>query len=386
MLSTVEIQREKNSLLNGLIAIAAFGIIIWCLIEAKEFFIPLLFSVLLAMLMAPITRLLKRAKVPEGPAVALTTLVLYLPLIGLASLVLVEAESIVRHWPEIFASAKTYANQFSHSALFTKFQLGNYLSADDLQSKISERAGAGALLFFTGLTAILSAGTTTLLVMTFAAVMLASRIQLRHAFEGILSYNGSTATAKTMDGALAIIEKFLVARVLIIVIVAAADFVVLKAFGVSYAIMLAAVLGISTLIPIVGFFIGIIPPVIVAASLGHSAISVGALFACLWIVSSAQDHILTPKLIGKKLNLNFLATYIAIFAGEQMWGLWGMFLSIPMLGMLRVVLTASDAFRPWARLLEEEGAPTEQIAKAVKSEAGTTGSRDDFKSEPLPIR
>jgi predicted PurR-regulated permease PerM len=366
------INRNSDGLLRALLWFAALVVSVWGLIEAKEFLIPVFLAALLAMLMAPGVRLLRRLNLPEWAALTLSSLLLFLPLFGLASLLAIEGESLIKNWPSIYSSAHTYFNNFARGPWLQRLHLTEYADFSTLEAKVSDSAGQGALLIFTGLKTLLAAGTTTLLILTFSVIMLASRNHLRASFEVILATEESPQRARMLDGSLGVLEKFLMARVLIIVFVAIADFIVLKIFGVSYAVTLSVILGLSTMVPAIGFLIGIIPPLIVAASQGNSGLFLLGLFAALWVISSLQDHVLTPKLIGRQLNLNFLFTYLAIFAGERMWGLWGMFLSIPALGLIRVLLSASDTLSPWARLLEEGEGDAGKVNTEVKHEANTS--------------
>jgi predicted PurR-regulated permease PerM len=98
---------------------------------------------------------------------------------------------------------------------------------------------------------------------------------------------------------------------------------------------------------------------IIAVSIGLG-LSTGAILGSnllllgIWMV---QDHILQPKWLGGRLRLNFFATYLALFIGEHLWGAWGMFLSVPMLGVLRIIFTASKDLRPLAFAMSEEEDP-----------------------------
>jgi predicted PurR-regulated permease PerM len=162
-----------------------------------------------------------------------------------------------------------------------------------------------------------------------------------------------------------VLEKFLMARLSIIIFVAVVDFVIIKAMGLNYAVILSLILGFSTLIPAVGFFLGALPAVSIGLAEGKSPTQVGILFLLIWIVASIQDHFLAPKLLGKHLNLNFLVTYLAIFAGERIWGVAGMFLSVPVLAVIQVILDSSPKYRPLTWLLQGHEADEKKNRKGL---------------------
>jgi predicted PurR-regulated permease PerM len=89
------------------------------------------------------------------------------------------------------------------------------------------------------------------------------------------------------------------------------------------------------------------------------------IFLAIGAVWTIQDHIITPKWVGHRLKLNFLATYLAFFAGGLLWGAWGMILSIPLLGLIRIACSASPKLRPWAFALGEVDDQHEQPDRPV---------------------
>jgi predicted PurR-regulated permease PerM len=75
------------------------------------------------------------------------------------------------------------------------------------------------------------------------------------------------------------------------------------------------------------------------------------MFGSLLFISSLEAHILTPQFLGKHLNLNLLVVFLGLFLGEAMWGAWGIFLSMPILGIMRIIFNTSFRTRPWGNLL-----------------------------------
>jgi predicted PurR-regulated permease PerM len=333
---------------------AAFVVILWGVVQAKEFLVPVFTGALLAFLMAPLVRLLKkRARFPEWLAVGAGAVVLLVPLAAIAALIVNEAQHLVHNWPQISASIKKYVDDFLATPFATEYHLSDYLDLESLQDRATQGAGEGAMYLLSGLRTLFSAGTQLAIILFFAILMLVTRRGLRRSVEDVLAVEESPQRAKMLDSVTDVMQDFLVARSMIVAFVAGVDLVVLKLFGVPYAVTLSVLLGLSTLIPAVGFLAAIIPPIIILLAEGRSHWQMLAILGILWAVSSFQDHYLAPKLIGQRLKLNFLATYLALFAGERVWGIWGMFLAIPILGLIRIVLSTTPDLRIWARLLEE---------------------------------
>jgi predicted PurR-regulated permease PerM len=348
--------------------LASSVVIVWGLIEAKGFIIPVIVAALLALMLMPLIRIMKRARIPETAAVCLATLVLILPFIGLASVVVTESQKLVTEWPTIKASAQSGYNSLATNQYVSRYHLADKLSLNDLFAKVGERASEGVTVAITSLGVLFHVGSNIGLVLFFAVMMLFARGHIRQGFERILAAKNSYRGPAVLDASVEVLEQFLAARLLIILFVAVADFVILAAAGVPYAVVLALLQGVMTLVPVFGFVVGLIPVAIVAAAYQFSAFGIVGLLVGLWAISSFQDHFMAPKLIGQKLNLNFFITYLALFAGEKMWGIWGMFLAIPILGVIRVVLNASEEYQAWGQLIQEREVSAQPLADETQAQ------------------
>jgi predicted PurR-regulated permease PerM len=220
--------------------------------------------------------------------------------------------------------------------------------------RLEGSASQGIQILISGLGAIVGAGSQLALVLLFAVLMLASRKHLYRSSKKILKQSMHVEQPQLLEEVVDLFEQFLLARLLIVAIIGGADTIILFAFGIEYAILMGSFLGVMTLIPAVGFIIGVIPPIIVSFALHHSFLETLFMFLALFVMSIIEGNVLTPKMVGKKLNINALSTFVGLFAGGLLWGAWGMFLSIPVLGVLRIIFNAVPSLQPWGDLLAEK--------------------------------
>ncbi|MGZ3688966.1 MAG: AI-2E family transporter [Bdellovibrionota bacterium] len=348
-----------------LLMTSAFLVVaIWGLRQSAPFFVPICISALLAFLMVPVLRALKRIHFPEWLAVILTALLILLPFAGLAAIAVRQIQQLVHDSPAILAAAKREVAALVLSPLGKRLHLSSVLDVNQLSQKVAQVAGRGVEVLLAGASVFLSAGSQLLLALLFSIVMLASRSQLRRSVSAILAQWKSVNTPLMLNKVTTLIEQFLLARLLVLLIIGALATGVLTAFGMPFSLLMGALLGLMTLVPAVGFLIGVTPPMIVYPATGHSFWATVALFASLLAVNILENNFLTPKMVGGRLNLNMLATFIGFFAGAQIWGVWGMFLSIPILGILRIVFSASPRMQPWGDLLSER--PDPELTRSLR--------------------
>ena len=355
---------------SPLFVFAAAVIALWGLHAAEEFLVPVMVAALLSFLMAPATRAMRRLRVPEPIAVFLSALLLVFPLAGFLFLMVSEIQSLINHWPELSASLLRSLSEFRQSGLAARLHLAGPLNPEQLQSKLQEGLGSGLKMALLSLKTILDATTLLLLMIFFSVALLASRVHLKKSFDQLLSAYTDIEAGPTVARMAQMMETYLVARTVIAFGLAAGSFAILLAFGIPYAFVLCAFLGLMTWVPVIGFFVGIGPVLALGFGSGAGGGKMLAIFLALGTIWLIQDHIITPKWVGHKVKLNFLVTYLAFFAGGMLWGAWGMILSIPLVGVVRIACRASPGLRPWAFLLgEDDGHPAPAQVRVEKYSA-----------------
>ena len=76
------------------------------------------------------------------------------------------------------------------------------------------------------------------------------------------------------------------------------------------------------------------------------------------VIQFIDNNILVPRIVSKKVQINALMSIIVVLLGGLLWGIPGMFLSIPFIGVLKIIFDRIEDMKPWGRLLGDE-IPTE---------------------------
>ena len=103
--------------------------------------------------------------------------------------------------------------------------------------------------------------------------------------------------------------------------------------GRTYAVAFGAFLAFMELIPYIGPFLGALPPILVALFTDPiTAVWVALLFLGL---QQLEGHIVAPQIFGHTLRINPLLVIFALLLGEQLYGLIGALLALPILAVIR---------------------------------------------------
>ena len=104
--------------------------------------------------------------------------------------------------------------------------------------------------------------------------------------------------------------------------------------GLPYAVVLGAVVGVMEFIPMVGPLIAILTCFVVALLSSLKLALIVVLFlGCLRVV---EDYVIYPRIIGQGIRMHPLVVIIAILCGAELDGVIGVFLAIPLVGLLMV--------------------------------------------------
>ncbi|MBL8239150.1 MAG: AI-2E family transporter [Bryobacterales bacterium] len=113
--------------------------------------------------------------------------------------------------------------------------------------------------------------------------------------------------------------------------------------GVPYAVLLAGVCGLLEFVPVVGPLSGMVIVTLVAAFSGYP--HVGGLIVFFLLYRLFQDYVLQPYLYSAGIEMHPLLVLFGVLAGEQVGGITGMFLSVPLLAIFRVIYRRSFGAR-----------------------------------------
>jgi predicted PurR-regulated permease PerM len=143
--------------------------------------------------------------------------------------------------------------------------------------------------------------------------------------------------------------------------------------GVRYALVLGVLAGLLEFIPLLGpLVVAVVATTVAAVDSGAKAAVVLAFLAVLRIV---EDYVLYPRIIGSGIHLHPLAIILAILAGNELAGITGIFLAIPVIAVLTVT------YRHW---LEHRGS-SGLVAELLKpAETPATDTPPVVQPTPTP--
>jgi predicted PurR-regulated permease PerM len=126
---------------------------------------------------------------------------------------------------------------------------------------------------------------------------------------------------------------FLRGQMTLVLFLSVTSFVVFALLGVKFSLVLALVVGVLDAIPGIGATLGVITVASLVFLTQGPWMALNVVVASI-ILQQIQDNFVHPRVMGKALNINPVVLFFALFIGERIAGLLGVFLAIPIAGMI----------------------------------------------------
>ena len=150
-------------------------------------------------------------------------------------------------------------------------------------------------------------------------------------------------------------QTYLGIKTLLSLITATASWVIMKSVGLDFAEFWALLIFFLNYIPNIGAFIATGFPALLALIQFQSWIPFVVITSGIVMVQFVVGNLLEPRFLSKSLNLSPLVILVALALWGAMWGILGMFLSVPITVMMLIIFAHFDATRPIAILLSQDG-------------------------------
>ncbi|SFL94060.1 Predicted PurR-regulated permease PerM [Paenibacillus sp. 1_12] len=311
------------------------------LVMFQTLFVPILISGFLYYMIRPLVHFLEK----KGIKRAVGTLLIYFVITSLAVLFVVafgpmlqtQIQNFVANVPDLVESTKVQIEKLQQNRL-----LAAYFTKDhgDLSTKISEYVNNAITYATNYLSDMISFMTSILLLITTIPIILYYLLIGGHrAMENVIGMlpKGYTHVAReTLEEIDGVLSGYIIGRILISVGLGALIYVGFLVIGLPYPLLLAIIIAFTNLIPFIGPIIGAVPALIVAFTQSYPMM----LWVGLLIVVAQQldDTLLAPHVFGKRMDVHPLTIVLLLLVGENLAGIMGMLLAIPIYMVVKIVL------------------------------------------------
>jgi len=127
-------------------------------------------------------------------------------------------------------------------------------------------------------------------------------------------------------------------------------------------LLFAIICGILEIVPFVGNLVGNLIAVFAALVQGGDVRMVVAIIAVYLTVQFLQTYVLEPLVVGQRVNINPLFTIMGLVAGEFLWGVAGMALAIPVIGIVKIICDNVPELQAYGMLIGPANPPKKRTS------------------------
>ncbi len=354
---------ERLSLvLVGLIALG------YLVILGKDILDPLVFGFLFAILLLPVAGFLERKlRLPRALASLASILLLLAFVGGILYLVGSQISNLSNDWPMLKTQVSQSINDLSgwvqHAFHINASKQMSYVH--DTTKKIMD-SGANVVGETFGAISSLMLFYVFILIFTFF-ILLYRRILMRF-IVWVFKDEYEPIVYDIVENIQSILRQYILGLLLEMVVVSSLACAAFWIIGIKYAVLLGIIVGLFNLIPYLGIFTALLLSSLVTFATGNIKDAIWVAASVLGI-HAVDSNFLLPTIVGSKVKLNALITFLGIIVGEMVWGLSGMFLSIPTLAILKIIFDRVESLKPWGYLLGSGNEEKKSTMKKMKPAA-----------------
>lgn len=320
----------------------------------QEIILPVVYATIIAMLLNPLVNFMVRKRVNRLLAI---TLACFLAVLFTACL-LYFISMQVSLFTETYPKFKDKFNEMTEQAILWVSQEFN-LKVSKINSWINKTENeainniGGSMGGAIGQTisTINSVLIVVFLLPVYVFMILYYKPLLLDFLQKIFHKDGETTVEDILASSKTVIQSYLVGLLLEAAIVATLNSIGLLIIGIDYAIILAITGAIINVIPYLGGIISFALPMLMAFVTKDNSTYALAVFMWYLTIQFVDNHFIIPSIVASKVKLNALISVIAVFIGAGIWGVPGMFLSIPLTAIIKIICDNIDDLKPYGFLL-----------------------------------
>jgi predicted PurR-regulated permease PerM len=315
----------------------------------KGFLVPITFGALLAMLFVPLCTWLEK----KGVGKALSAILCVLAFVALASGIIAllswqlsglahDADQITKQ----LGSIPERVQEFIHRTIGMSVEQQQKMMK---QQDFSSKAGAKLSILANSAASLLA---TFFLVVVYIFLFIYYRRHLENFILKLVSEENRDRTKKIIMSSGKVAQQYISGLGMMIGVLWIMYGIGFSIIGVRHALFFAMLCGLLEMMPYVGNLIGTTLTAVMAYTQGGSSMALWIVGVYL-VVQFTQTYILEPLIVGARVSINPLCTIIVIIIGEMIWGIPGMILAIPLLGIVKIICDNITWLQPIGFLIGE---------------------------------
>lgn len=341
-------------------------VLISMLYIAQSIIVPLVFAVIIAVVLHPVVNFFVRKKINRVVAIVITISLTTLVIVAFSAFLFSQASLFGEAWPKLVDKFTEVLNETTTWAagylnidakvihewiLKTQGELLNMSNAAIGQTIVT--VGTGVMVLF--------------LIPVYVFIILYYHALLIEFLHRLFGKSNQSQVSEIITQTKTVIQRYLVGLVIEAILVAILNSVALLALGIQYAVLLGIIGALLNVIPYIGGLVAVALPMMIALATKSTAWYAVYVLVVYYIIQLIDNNYIVPIIVASKVKINALFSIIVVFAGNALWGISGMFLSIPLLAIVKLICDHIESLKPWGFVLGDTLPTTIKLNPILKT-------------------
>ena len=339
----------QDQVLRRIFILAGLILLLWVLYLLKPVVIPFIGAFFIAYLFSPLVDVLVRVKLPRwlaisivfiGIAITLTIILWFVvPLIWKQLVYARDSIPAAIHWinstflPWVSRTFNVIPMELDTDQItktLMDYVQTNY-SADSIQTMLLRVAQSGL--------SFIQIGGVVVLIPIISFYFLLDWEKMLNSFQRLIPRQYEASTLTIVRECHSVLGAFVKGQFLVMLLLGIVYAVGLQLIGLELGLIIGMIAGLASIIPYLGFGVGIIAAIIASFfQFGLDWMQLLLVGVVFMIGQMVEGYILQPFLLGDKIGLSPVAVVFAVLAGAQLAGFLGMLIALPVAAVIVVLL------------------------------------------------
>jgi predicted PurR-regulated permease PerM len=317
---------------------------------AQGIIVPIIFAILIAILLQPVVNFFLRHKINRIISILFALILSLLVIAALGAFLISQISRFSESWPQlvdkftlIINDATLWASEYFD---INPRNIHNWIIKTKGELINTSGSAIGQTILTVGNTIVI-----LFLIPLYIFLILYYKPLLLDFIHKLFAEGHQSKVSEIVTQTKTVVQRYLFGLFIEAAIVATMNTVALLILGIDYAILLGIIGALLNLIPYIGGLVAVALPMMIAIVTKSTAWYAVYVLAAYYFIQLVDNNYIVPKIVASKVKINALFSVIVVLAGNALWGIPGMFLSIPLLAITKVIFDHIDSMKPWGFLL-----------------------------------
>lgn len=338
--------------------IMGFFTLITMLYIIQDIIVPIIYSILIAILLVPVVDFFVRKKMNRVLAITCSLILVGIFVLFFTMLLSSRLTSFSESFPKLFEKFYEILDQFvlwvSTQFNVSTIKLNLFITDFKTEMVNNSRTFIGNTINTVGNIVVVM-----ILIPVYVFMILFYQPLLLDFIRKVFGKNNHAEVNLVLTSTKKLTQNYLIGLLIEFALVALLNSMALLILGIKYAVILGIIGAILNIIPYIGGLVAVAMPMVVAIVTKDSAWYAVYVMIAYYLIQLFDNNFIIPKIVASKVKINALVSIVVVFLFGALWGISGMFLSIPLTAIIKVIFDNIETLKPWGFLLGDTMPPNE---------------------------